>query len=125
MEVLRREKELAERQLRLLQREVDLIRANQGGNSDSYNVRRGTKLIDVKDLIGEFDRNVMNYDVWEKQINFLVRKYSLDNLEIKAIICNKLRKENRKPEEIQRSCYNCNEERHCAFNCKRPKCEKS
>jgi len=87
IEILRYKKDLAERKLQFLWREIDLLRA-----TEKRKFKRGsTRLKDVK------KKNSMNknYDIWgypgEKQIKHLTHIYDLNNLETKTIICNKLR----------------------------------
>ena len=53
---------------------------------------RVRKWQDLKDLIGEFDGNDLDYERWEKQVKQLLLSYELDDYQAKALICSKLSK---------------------------------
>lgn len=90
--LLHRQRDLAKRELELIRREVELLRTEQRPDSVVSTGRQGgSKLKNVKDLIGDFEGDSRNYEVWEKQIRRLTQSYELDDLETKALVCNKLK----------------------------------
>ncbi|KAK2578789.1 hypothetical protein KPH14_012785, partial [Odynerus spinipes] len=84
IEILRRERELATREIELLRRELELLRTAQsvtGGAAARTSVKKWQEL---KDLVGEFSGNNLDFDRWDKQINKLLAAYDLDDHEAKA-----------------------------------------
>lgn len=90
LELLRRERDLAVREAELLRRELELVRMSPRPETD-VSVRTGIKKWqELKDLIGEFSGNNLDFDRWEKQVKKLLASYDLDDHKAKALVCSRL-----------------------------------
>lgn len=87
LELLRREKDLVERKLVLMQRENEAL----GNTSHTAHNRPSLSIKAIGDLVGEFDGTEYTYLVWEKQIRLLRDTYNLDGNMTKVLIEMKLR----------------------------------
>lgn len=111
VDLLRCEKELAEREVQLLRREMDMLRVSQRADSTDFNARQsGARLKDIKDMLGDFDGNARNFSFWEQQIRYLKYTCGLDDLDTKAIICSKLKGKAREWYHSRPDCVEMNAE---------------
>lgn len=93
IEFLRRERDLAAREAELLRRELELLRMSSRTEEDDVRppVRpKIKKWQELKDLVGEFSGNNLDFDRWEKQIKKLLSTYELDDHRAKALVCSRL-----------------------------------
>lgn len=90
IELLRKERDLAERENELLRRELELARMTPPRGGSALSRAEVRKWQDLKDLIGEFSGNDLDYDCWEKQAKTLLASYDLDDHKAKALVCSKL-----------------------------------
>ena len=81
MELCRREKEVAELELRLMRQQLNNLRSanNQQNTIDSnvQNNRERVNLSELKDLVNIFDGGDGNYANWEKQVKYVKTVYNL------------------------------------------------
>ncbi|XP_076286565.1 uncharacterized protein LOC143212094 [Lasioglossum baleicum] len=89
-ELLRRERYLAEREVLLLRRELEILRVTPRETSRSPMPPMSTKWRDIKDMVANYDGISYDYHVWEKQIKQLILNYALPDGTVKALVCNKL-----------------------------------
>jgi len=106
VDIYKREKELAERELAILRRELELERArtSQAG-SNTGAIRRSSvtpnasllqtpgrvSISAVADLLNSFDGNAEAFETWEKQVLFLRESYELDDAMTKILIGMRLK----------------------------------
>jgi len=90
IELLRKERDLATREAELLRRELELMRMTPQREVNAPERVSVKKWQDLKDLIGEFSGNDLDYDRWERQARTLLTSYSLDYHQAKALICSRL-----------------------------------
>ncbi|XP_076278424.1 uncharacterized protein LOC143208164 [Lasioglossum baleicum] len=89
-ELLRRERDLAEEEVLLLRRELEILRVTPRETSRSPMPSMSTKWRDIKDMVANYDGISYDYHVWEKQIKQLIQNYALPDGTAKALVCNKL-----------------------------------
>lgn len=90
VELLRRERNLAVREAELLRRELELLRMSPRLEEDASVRTSVKKWQELKDLVGEFSGNNLDFDRWEKQVRKLLSSYDLDDYRAKALVCNRL-----------------------------------
>lgn len=120
IELLRRERELAERELQL-QRELELAREMRrlttaerdqatGRGNISHDYPRANITV-IADLLSCFDGSVGNYEVWEKQLRLIKTTYHLVDEHVKILIGMRLKRKasewlHSKPQYIELSVDN-------------------
>nr|XP_034174050.1 uncharacterized protein LOC117601439 [Osmia lignaria] len=90
VELLRRERDVTERENQLLRRKLEMLRVMPRENSLAPTHSNLMKWKDVKEMIGNYDGNSYDYNIWEKQVRQLICSYSLDDCAAKALLCSKL-----------------------------------
>lgn len=90
IEFVRKERDLAAREAELLRRKLELLRMSLRQEKDASARASVKKWQELKDLVGEFNGNNLDYDQWEKQIKKLLSSYNLDDHRAKALVCNRL-----------------------------------
>lgn len=116
-EMCKREKELAERKLEMMRREVLLLRetrANYGNNAEPMMEQHGRErvnLSELKELINIFDGSDGEYANWEKQIKFVKSTYTLTDEKTKILISARMKGKalewfHSKPENLELSLDN-------------------
>ncbi|XP_076396255.1 uncharacterized protein LOC143265842 isoform X2 [Megachile rotundata] len=87
-ELLRRQRDLAEREVQLLRRELELVWLSSSSMS-SRSREVGWK--DLKELISDFDGDNADAETWVQQMRRLIATHGLDDWAAKAMICNKIK----------------------------------
>ena len=90
VELLRKERDLTARETELLRRELELLRMAPRPDKDAFFQANIKKWQELKDLVGEFDGNNLDFERWEKQIKQLLSSYDLDDHKAKALVCSRL-----------------------------------
>ncbi|KMQ88084.1 hypothetical protein RF55_12486 [Lasius niger] len=90
IELLRKERDLAAREAELLRRELELLRMSPLSVAAVPAQTGVRKWQELKDLIGEFSGNSLDFGRWEKQMNKLLATYNLDEHKAKALLCSRL-----------------------------------
>ncbi|XP_046144395.1 uncharacterized protein K02A2.6-like [Osmia bicornis bicornis] len=90
VKLLRRGRDVAERENQLLRRELEMLRFMPRENSLTPTHSSSMKWKDVKEMIGNYDGNSHDHNIWEKQLRQLISSYALDNCAAKALLCSKL-----------------------------------
>lgn len=90
IELLRKERDLAAREAELLRRELELLRMSPLSVAAAPAQTGVRKWQELKDLIGEFSGNSLDFGRWEKQMNKLLATYNLDEHKAKALLCSRL-----------------------------------
>jgi len=101
LEIFRREKELVDRELQLARRELELLREMQQRNASEpeqttrrENSSNGISKINITaiaDLLGYFDGNTGDYEIWEKQLKLLKATYHLSDEHAKILVGMRLK----------------------------------
>jgi len=100
LEIFRREKELAERELQLARREIELLRGMRQLNAAEPDQTRRENfshsiskinITAIADLLGYFDGNTGDYEIWEKQLKLLKATYHLSDEYIKILVGMRLK----------------------------------
>lgn len=95
IEIMRHERDLAEREVRVLRREMELLRMATSAPAPAPVMataphERTVTWKAAKDMIGNFDAESGTFRNWDKQVRSIVRMYELSLLEAKALVCSKL-----------------------------------
>ena len=91
LELLRRERRVAEWEIRLLRRELELARLTPSTRSSSSSRSREVTWKDIKEMAGDFDGNNSEAETWVGQIKKLIEVDELDGHVAQALICHKLK----------------------------------